>query len=238
MMKAVKWDQGQPEGWNPASRILFGSVVVISSVGAKTCKMVGKSTETNILGVADFSQVQKRVDSFYSPEDGTGLIEKVPILPGGSYCRFWATPNGANVNVDPGDYFQVADLGSSPTGTHGMLELVPVSGQIPAGKTKTATSIAQALESILMGSNTYKVPAADVNIGDATVTMTSGDVSKMGLRGGDPIIMENLNGDVRINRVRKIASNVITLQFPSEVDLVATDSDLITAPKQVLGRLL
>lgn len=233
-MKAIRWDEGQLPGWLPSSKVLFGSVIVKSAAGANTVKMAGLAAETNILGVADFSPIQKRVDGFYSPEEGTGLVERVPILPGGSKCRVWVTPNGTDTNIDNGDYLEVADLGSSPTGTHGMLEEAGSN----AGETKTAISVAQALENCALGSNVYKVPARNVGIGDITITMTSGDITKMGLRGGDPVILEDLNGNVQTNRVRDLSDTVITLQFPSTVALTVTDGDLVTAPKQVLARLL
>jgi len=198
-----------------ASITHFGAAVIRSASG--TIKPANSASDTNILGLAVDDNVVRDTEGFYSQYD------TVPILTAGR-GRAWVTPNGQNVNIEAGDYLEVAALGSSPTGNHGVLEEAGAT----AGATRTAVSVARALEDVTMGSDSYKTPSSNVSIGDTQITFTSSDLSAMNLSVGDYIVLEDLTGDVQVNRVADLSSTQITLQLPSTVALVAADSDRVT----------
>lgn len=208
----------EPLSYPAASVVAFGAAVVASgtTAGAETIKSA--TSETSILGFAGKRKFVRRggYDGFYA------TYEDVPII--AEYARCLVTPNGANVNIDMGDFLEVAALGDGSTSTHGLLEEAGSN----AGGTFTVATVAKALQSVTMGSDSYKVPASDVSVGDASITMTSGDPTTMGLTVGDYILLENLNGACQVNKVASVAAASIGLVMPSTVALVNGDSDLVT----------
>jgi len=202
-----------------ASLIAFGAAVIRAA--ANTIKATLLTTQTNILGIADWDMVEKTEPGFYSQYD------PVPVITAGR-CRAWVIANGADVNIDAGDYLEIADLGSSNANPCGVLE----EAGSAAGGTRTATSIARALEDITLGSATYKIPDADVAVGATEITMAAADLTALDLAEGDYILLEDLNGNVQVNRVKSLTSTKIGLQLPTTVALVKADSDLVHKIKQ------
>ncbi len=205
----------------------YGAVVVKTAAGKAAA--VKAATETGILGVVVNDAVE------HTPYGGFyNAGESMSIIPFGP-CRVWVVPNGADIDIEAGDYLEVADLGSgSQTGRHGILE----EAGNAAGGTRTATSVARALEDVTMGNESYKVPASNVAVGDTTITMTAGDITTMGLTRGDYILMEDLNGNLMVNKVQKLTPTLIYLEIPSTVALTVADGDLVTKMHQVEAVLL
>jgi len=58
--------------------------------------------------------------------------------------------------------------------------------------------------------------------------MTSGEPTTMGVTVGDYICLEDLNGDVQVNKVASVTSTSIGFVIPSTVALANASSDLIT----------
>lgn len=212
-----------------ASRIPVGGVVALSSSTAGAETIAAAQAETSIVGIADNRPeglTKGKYDGFFEQ------YEQVPIVDGVGYAL--VTPNGSNVNVDLGDFLEVAVLGDGTPGYHGLLE----EAGSTTGTTFTVATVAKALQSVTMGSDSYKIPAADVSIGDTTVTMTSGEIATMGIAVGDYINLEDLNGNCQTNRVAALSATVITLEVPSTVALVSNDSDLVTRCYPVLVKLV
>jgi len=195
--------------------IAFGAAVYRSAAGVVKGSLC-TGTLYNLLGIADWDLVEKKVDGFYS------LYDLVPVITAGR-CRVWVTPNDAS-SVPPivaGDYLDLADLGSSNTLPVGVFE---ESGS-QAGETRLLTSMARALEDCAL--ENAEVVAADVAVGAMTVTMTSGGLIDK-LSAGDYILLEDTNAEVEINRVKSVDSATqITLVKPATASLVASDSDLV-----------
>lgn len=212
-----------------ASRIPVGGVVALSSTTAGAETVAAAQAENSILGIADNRPeglTKGKYDGFFEQ------YESVPIVDGVGYAL--VMPNGSDVNVDIGDFLEVAVLGDGTPGYHGLLE----EAGSTTGTTFTVATVAKALQSVTMGSKSYKIPASDVAIGDTTVTMTSGEIATMGIAVGDYICLEDLNGNCQTNRVAGLTSTVITLEIPSTVALANGDSDLVTRCYPVLVKLV
>jgi len=51
-------------------------------------------------------------------------------------------------------------------------------------------------------------------------------------------VLEDVNGNAMLNRVKSLTSTVITLELPSTVALTVADSDLVYKVFQVKARIL
>lgn len=212
-----------------ASRIGFGTIVAASSAtaGATTVKMV--EAETMVLGIAGNREYlpKGKYDGFYE------TYENVPIVYDIGYAL--VMPNGSDTNIDIGDALEVAVLGDGTPGNHGLLEEAGSS----AGTTFTTSTVAKALESVTMGSKSYKIPASAVTAGDTTITMTAGEIATMGIGVGDYICLEDTGASLgaQLNRVAALTSTVITLEIPAAFAL-GTDHDLVTRCYPCLVRMV
>jgi len=203
-----------------------GSAMVRTAAGKAGA--VKLTTETNVLGIVIDDPVQMTPNEGFYPANHP-LSIKVE-----GKVRVNVIPNGADVNIEAGDYLEVADVGSANTGRHGLLE----EAGSKAGATKTATSIARALEDVTMGDEGYDVVSA-VAVGDETVTFSSAaKLTAMDLSIGDYVLLEDLDGNVQLNRVKSIDSTtVIGLQIPATVALNGS-TDLLTKVYQVAAVLI
>jgi hypothetical protein len=201
-----------------ASRIPIGGAVALSSATAGSETVKAAEAETSILGFAGNREYvpKGKYDGFLEQ------YEPVDIIDG--YANALVIPNGANVNIDIDDFLEIAELGDSTPGNHGLLE----EAGSAAGTVFTIATVAKALQSVTMGSKSYKIPASDVAIGATTITMTAGEIATMAIAVGDYILLEDINGACQVNRVASLTSTVITLELPSTVALVNSDSDLVT----------
>ncbi len=98
--------------------------------------------------------------------------------------------------------------------------------------------MAKALQSVTMGSSSYKIPASDVAVGDTSITMTSGEPTTMGITVGDYILLEDISDDLQVNKVASVSATSIGLVVPSTVTMVNSDSDLVTRLFPCLVRLI
>ena len=194
--------------------IAFGAACYRSAAGIVKGSL-STGTLYNLLGIADWDMVEKTVDGFFSQYD------PVPLISAG-VARVWVTPNNTTaVDIIAGDYLDLADLGSSNTLPVGVFE---ESGS-QAGQTKVATSLAKALEDADLIDE--EVVAADVAVGDTTVTMTaSGLIDSLAV--DDYIVLEDVGAEVEINMVKSIDSATqISLVKAATASIVNGDSDLI-----------
>jgi hypothetical protein len=218
------------QGAHPAaSRIGFGSIVAVStaSEGANSYKMV--EAETMVLGIAGNREYlpKGKYDGFWE------AYEDVPVVYDMGYAL--CIPNGAAINIDVGDALEVAVLGDGTPGNHGLLE----EAGSAAGTVFTVATVAKALESVTMGSKSYKIPASAVTAGDSTITMTAGEIATMGITVGDYICLEDTAASLgaQLNKVASLTSTVIGLEIPAAFAL-GTDHDLVTRCYPVLVRMV
>lgn len=212
-----------------ASRIPVGGVVALSATTAGAETVAAAQAETSILGIADNRPeglTKGKYDGFFEQ------YEQVPIVDGVGYAL--VMPNGSDVNVDIGDFLEVAVLGDGTPGNHGLLE----EAGSTTGTTFTVATVAKALQSVTMGSKSYKIPASDVAVGDTTVTMAAGEIATMGIAVGDYICLEDITGNCQTNRVAGLTSTIITLEIPSTVVLENSANDLVTRCYPVLVKLV
>lgn len=212
-----------------ASRIPVGGVVALSATTAGAETVAAAQAETSILGIADNRPeglTKGKYDGFFEQ------YEQVPIVDGVGYAL--VMPNGSDVNVDIGDFLEVAVLGDGTPGNHGLLE----EAGSTTGTTFTVATVAKALQSVAMGSKSYKIPASDVAVGDTTVTMAAGEIATMGIAVGDYICLEDITGNCQTNRVAGLTSTIITLEIPSTVVLENSANDLVTRCYPVLVKLV
>jgi hypothetical protein len=212
-----------------ASRIACGAAVVPSSATAGSETLAAGVNTTSILGLAGNRPeglTKGKYDGFFEQ------YEQVPIIDDVGYAL--VSPNGGNVNIDIGDFLDIGAFGSGSTYTHGVLE-EQGSG---AGTTFAVTCVAKALQSVTMGSKSYKIPASDVAVGDTSITMTSGEPTTMGIVVGDYIMLEDINDDLQVNMVASVSATTIGLVIPSTVTLVANDNDLVTRLYPCLVKLI
>jgi len=201
-----------------ASRIPIGGALAFSSAtpGSETVK--GAEAETSILGFAGNREFVPKgaYDGFL------GQYEPVDIIDG--YANALVIPNGADYDIDVGDFLEVAVLGDGTPGPHGLLE----EAGTQQGTIFTVATVAKALESVDMGARSYKVPASAVSVGDSTITMSGTDIATMGIAVGDYILLEDTGASLgcQVNRVADLTATVITLELPATVAL-GTDHDLV-----------
>lgn len=190
-----------------AGLIAFGAAVCRSAAG--TVKGAPNTTagEENLLGIADMDLIEKDEDGFYS------VYDSVPIITVGR-ARVWVTPDDDNASIAAGDYLTLKVLGG---GSNTLPVGVFAEAGDGAGAVKTLNSSARALEDVtLTSAANYIVVAAALAVGGVTVTIA--DSSKFTV--GDYIVLEDLDGNAMINRVKAVASSTtITLQIASTVAL-------------------
>jgi len=203
-----------------AEIIAFGAAVGRSAAGTLAA-MRCTADDYDLLGIADIDLVEKTEEGFYSKYD------VVPVITAGR-VRVWVTANNTtSADIVAGDYLDLADIS---TGTNTLPVGVLEESGSQAGGTRLLTSVARALEDVDLEND--EVVAANVAVGDTTVTMTAGGlISK--LAAGDYILLSDLDGNSQINRVKSVDSTTqITLQIPSTVALTASASDVIRLLKQ------
>jgi len=205
-----------------ASTLAFGAAVCRSAAGTVKGAMNNAAGEENLLGIAVDDNVEKSEDGFYSAYD------MVPIVTAGR-CRVWVTPDTNDASIVAGDYLSIFPLGTAantlPAGV-----FAEIGG---AGGVKSVNTSARALEDVTLSSAAnYIIAGADLAVGGSTVTVA--DSSKFTI--GDYILLEDLDGNVTINRVKAIpSSTTFTLQIASTVALAnATDYIHILAQCEVM----
>jgi len=196
-----------------ASIIPFGAAVEYAAAGTVRAPLCTAET-FNLLGIAVDDNVEKDEDGFYSTYD------IVPIVTAGR-CRIWVTPNNTTAaDIKAGDYLDLAVLGGSNTLPVGVFE----ESGAQAGQTRLTSSLVRALEDIDLVNNVVPVTVA---IGDATISLSTANMTTLDLTVGDYIILEDITAGVQVNRVKALTTTVITLQIPSTVALTSGDSDLV-----------
>ena len=108
----------------------------------------------------------------------------------------------------------------------------------PAGAVRTTKTLAKAMEDVTLTSALKWVKTEsgeDVAVGDTTVTLTTTKTALFTV--GDYIVLEDLNGQVMINRVTAISGADLTLAIPSTVALTG-DTDYLHILTQVEAILI
>jgi len=205
-----------------ASLIAFGAAVTRSASSTVKAGLNTTAGEENILGIAVDDNVEKSEEGFYSTYD------PVPIITAGR-CRVWVTPDTNDASIVAGDYLSLLPLGGGsntlPAGV-----FAEIGG---AGEVKATNATARALEDVtLTSAANYIIAAADLAIGGSTVTVADSSI----FTAGDNILLEDLDGNVMMNRVATIASDTtFTLQLVSTVAIAnATDYIHILAQCEVI----
>jgi hypothetical protein len=212
-----------------ASRIPFGAAVTGSSLtaGAETIKAAELAAP--IIGLAGNREFlpKGKYDGFWE------AYEQIEIIDDIGYAL--VMPNGTNTDIEMGDFLEVAILGDGTPGPHGLLEEAGSS----AGTVFTVDTVAKALQTVAMGSKSYKIPAGAVTAGDTSITMVAGEIATMGISVGDYIALEDTASTlgVQVNKVASLTSTVIGLAIPAAFAL-GTDHDLVTRVYQCLVKLV
>lgn len=190
--------------------LAFGAAVYRTGAGiVGGCLCTAASTA--FMGIAVDDMVEKTIDGFYSQYDAVPLVEA-------GRCRVWVTPDDDDTSIEAGDYLELAVLGSSNTLPVGVF-MEAVAGT-PAGTVKTTASLARAMEDKTLTSalKWVKTEAGkSVSVGDTTITLTTTKTALFAV--GDYILLEDLNGEVQINRVKSKSGAVLTLEIASTVAL-------------------
>lgn len=202
-----------------AGQVHFGAAVMRSAAGTVLpAAVVG---DVNIEGIADFDPIAHdrsgQYNGFYKQYDN------VPVITAG-VARGWVVPNGSDIDIESGDYLEIADLGATPAGDHGIFEEAGSTD----GTVRTDPTVARALEDVTMGAASYQTPDTTA-IGDTTLTFTAAELVLLDVVAGDYILLEDLSDNVQVNRVKSIDSTtVLSLEVPCTVVLTSGDSDLVT----------
>jgi hypothetical protein len=184
---------------------------------------------TAFMGIAIDDMIEKTIEGFYSQYDTVPLVEL-------GQCRVWVTPDDDDTSIEAGDYLELAVLGTSNTLPVGVF-MEAVAGT-PAGTVRTTATLARALEDKTLTSALKWVKTESgksVSVGDTTITLTTAKVALFTV--GDYILLEDLNGEVQINRVKSKSGAVLTLEIASTVALTG-DTDYIHILTQVEAELI
>ena len=216
---------GMIEPFAAGGNVGFGVAVIRSA--AKTVKGSLADNADNIIGfsVQPAEGVVLDEDGFYQAVNNASVPDAVRVARDGIINALVSTK--ADTDIIDGDYLECAPFGT-PACYIGVLN----EAGSDAGETRLTTCKAQALEDVTMGAATYKTPSVNVVIGDKTVTFTAENLALLDLEEGDYIVLEDVNGDAQLNRVKSLTSTVVTLQFASTV-AVAAATDLVYKVHQV-----
>lgn len=212
-----------------ASLIAFGAACAYKAAGTIQATIdIGVSQ--NLIGIADLDLVETTEEGFYSTYDA------VPLITAGR-CRVWVTPNHTTAeDIIAGDYLETADLGGTNALPVGVFQEMGGEGGSGTGTVREATSVARALEDCDL---VDIVPiASTVAVGDTTVTLSSANMTTLGLAAGDYILLEDDSHNCMINRVASVTATVITLQIASTVAMSDTTNDEVHKLAQVEVMLL
>ncbi|MFA5409012.1 MAG: hypothetical protein WC343_09625 [Bacilli bacterium] len=212
-----------------ASRIACGAVVALSSATAGAETVYAAETETSILGIAGNRPEglpKGKYDGFFE------TYEQVPIIDDIGYAL--VRNNSGDYDIDVGDFLEVCVCGDGTPGGHGILE----EAGTHAGTVFTIATVAKALQSVTMGSKSYKVPASSVAVGATSATMVAGEIATMGIGVGDYIYIEDDNGAGMVNRVASLTSTVIGFEIPATNVCETGGTDTITRLYQCLVKLV
>lgn len=208
--------------------LAFGAAVYRTGAGiVGGCLCTAASTA--FMGIAVDDIVEKTIDGFYSQYDAVPLVEA-------GRCRVWVTPSEDDTSIEAGDYLELAVLGSSNTLPVGVF--VEAVADTPAGTVRTTASLARAMEDKTLTSAlkwVKTVSGEDVAVGDTTITLTTTKTALFTV--GDYILLEDLNGNVQINRVKSKSGADLTLEIASTVALTG-DTDYIHILTQVEAMLI
>lgn len=211
-----------------ASQIAFGAVVISAAAGTVKSTL---GTVDNVFGVAMNDEVEKTVDGFYAQYD------QIPIVTTGS-CRALVTSNETGKeDILVGDFLEVAIIADgSPTMPIGILQQMGAESGTCTGAVRELRTVAKALDDATLFD--IEPVAADVAVGDTTITMSAGNMTNLDLTIGDYILLEDIDGDASVNRVKTLTSTVIGLLIPATTAMVATDTDPIHKLTQVEVELI
>lgn len=192
--------------------VAFGAAVYRTGAGiVGGCLCTAASTA--FVGIAVDDMIEKTIAGFYSQYD------VVPLWTEGR-GRVWVTPDDDDISVEAGDFLELAVLGGSNTLPVGVF-MEAVAGT-PAGAVRTTATMAQALEDVTLTTALKYVKlesGTNVLVGATTVTLTTTKTALFTV--GDYILLEDLNGNVQINRVKSKSGAVLTLEIPSTVALTS-----------------
>lgn len=204
--------------------VAFGAAVYRTAAKrAKACLCAAAAS--NMIGIVVDDMIERTVDGFYASYD------PMPIVSAGR-CRVWVTPNESDISLIAGDNLELAVLGSSNALPVGVFE----EAGSTAGETRTTVTMARTLEDVTLTSALKYVlteSGEDVTVGDTTITLTTTKVALFAV--GDYILLEDLDGNVMINRVTAKSGAVLTLALASTVALTgATDYIHILTQAEVI----
>lgn len=212
-----------------AARIACGAVVTLSSATAGAETVYAAETETSILGIAGNRPeglTKGKYDGFFE------TYEQVPIVDDVGYAL--VRNNSGDYNIDVGDFLEVCVCGDGTPGGHGILEEAGTHD----GTIFTVATVAKALQSVTMGSKSYKTPASSVAVGDTSATMVAGEIATMGIAVGDYIYIEDDDGAGQVNRVASLTSTVIGFEIPATNVCATGGTDTITRLYHCLVKLV
>jgi hypothetical protein len=209
----------------------FGVALIRTAAGV--CKGSMADNAANLIGFSIQPQngVTLDKDGLYQLVNNSSLPDVVRVARRGSIIRALCIAK-ANTSIVDGDFMEAAPLGDASC-------YIGVLNEAGAdeGETKIAGACFQAWESKTMTNASYKQPSVNVVVGDSTVTLVAGDVTLLDLSEGDYIVLEDVNGDAQLNRVKSKTTTVITLQWPSTVALTA-NTDYVYKCFQILGQII
>ena len=207
-------------------KTIFGAAVIRAGA-SRSVTAAGLPNEDDIIGFAiePANGVVLDDDFFYKQYD------PMRIARDGEVTALIIT-KGATDIVD-GDFLEVADLGDSTPGAHGLLEEAGATD----GTINVTTAVAKAREDITLGAASMAQPASNVAIGDLTATMAAAFNTALLLEEGSIIYLRDINGKGQVNRVKELTDTVITFEFASTVALAA-NTDYIHLVKQCRVKIL
>jgi hypothetical protein len=213
---------------------MIGFGVALIRTAAGVCKGAMADNAANLIGFSVQPQngVTLDKDCFYQLTNNSTLPDVVRVARRGSIIRALCITK-ADTSIVDGDYMEAAPLGDASC----YIGVLNEAGS-NAGETKIAGACFQAWEDCAMLDESYQTPdSVNVAVGDSTITFLAATLAKMALSVGDYIVLEDVNADAQLNRVKALTTTVITLELPSTVALTAT-TDYVRKCYQILGQII
>jgi len=178
-----------------AGKIAFGAIVQRSAAGEVKACLANTSAR---IGIADWDNVEKDVDGFYSDGD------PVPIITSG-VARVWMLGGTASQS---GDYVKIVTTGVVGNDA----EYIGICTEEATATTNTANTIGRIVGDDVGSADYDQLIESTAAAGQKVITMTAAKMTALGIVAGDYILVSDLGVGSEVQVVDSVTSTAITVK--------------------------
>lgn len=178
-----------------AGKIAFGAIVQRSADGEVKACLANTAAR---IGIADWDNVEKDVDGFYSDGDA------VPIITSG-VARVWMLGGTASQS---GDFVKIVTTGIVGNDA----EYIGICTEEATATTNTANSIGRIIGEDVGSADYDQLVESTAAAGQKDITMTAAKMTALNLSPGDYILVSDLGVGSEVQVVDSVTSDTITVK--------------------------